>query len=301
MQKNKIWFSFIIIQNQDMKGVTVAMKLSAKRVDELNALCNKFRIDVITQLHKIQTGHPGGSLSVCEILTALYFEKANTDGANPLDSNRDRIILSKGHAAPMLYRILAEKGYFPLSDFAHLRQFGSHLQGHPSNHDTPGIEIPTGPLGLGLGVGVGKALALKLDNNPAHVYVIMGDGELNEGTVWESAMSAYKYKLDNLTVIVDRNNVQLDGTSDEIMPMGDVGKKFESFGFNVLYCDGHDISAVCDNLDKARDFKGLPTVIVAETIKGKAVSFMEGKSAWHGSPINDELFAKAIEELGGAL
>ena len=275
------------------------MELSQERADELNALCKKFRIDVITGLYKVQTGHPGGSLSVCEILTALYFEKAKTSGESPLDSARDRIILSKGHAAPMLYRILAEKGYFPLRDLEHLRQFGSHLQGHPCNHETPGVEVPTGPLGLGLGVGVGKALALKLDQNPARVYVVLGDGELNEGTIWESAMSAYKYKLDNLTAIVDRNHVQLDGTSDEIMPMLDIGKKFESFGFHVITCDGHDISALCDSLDRAKEKKGAPTVIVAETIKGKGVSFMEGKNTWHGSPISAELFAQAIEELGG--
>ena len=275
------------------------MKLSIERADELKALCKKFRIDVITQLHKIQTGHPGGSLSLCEILTALYFEKASVNGANPLDSKRDRIILSKGHAAPMLYRILAEKGYFPLSDFEHLRQFGSHLQGHPSV-ETKGIEVPSGPLGLGLGVGVGKAISLKLDNNPATVYVLMGDGELNEGTIWESAMSAYKFKLDNLIGIVDMNRVQLDGTSDEIMPMIDIGKKFESFGFNVITCDGHDISEICASIDRAKAARGAPSVIVAETVKGKGVSFMEGKNTWHGSPISDELFAQAIKELRGA-
>ena len=275
------------------------MKLSAKRAGELSALCAKFRTDVITQLHRIQTGHPGGSLSVCEILTTLYFEKANNNGSNPNDPARDRVVLSKGHAAPMLYRILAERGYFPLADFAQLRQMGSHLQGHPCNHGTPGVEVPSGPLGLGLGVGVGKALSLRLSGNPARVFVVMGDGELNEGTVWESAMSAYKYKLDNLTVIVDRNHVQLDGTSDDIMPMIDICKKFESFGFNAIECDGHNITNLCESIDKAAETKGIPTVIIAQTIKGKGVSFMEGKNTWHGSPINDELFAQAINELGG--
>jgi len=275
------------------------MKLSDQRVSELNALCKKFRIDIITILHKVQTGHPGGSLSVCEILTALYFEKANNSGANPLDPKRDRVLLSKGHAAPMLYRILAERDYFPLSDLEGLRQFGSHLQGHPSNHGTKGIEAPSGPLGLGLGVGVGKAAALKLDKNPAQVYVVMGDGELNEGTTWESAMSAYKFGLDNLTVIVDNNRVQLDGTCDEIMPMIDLGKKFAAFGFNVLGCNGHDISEVCDAIDRAKEAKGIPTVIISDTIKGKGVSFMEGKNTWHGSPIGKEQFDMAIAELGG--
>lgn len=285
---------------RQVKKGSLDMTLSAQRTDELNALCKKFRIDVLSLLYKIQTGHPGGSLSVCEILTALYFEKTNTNGATPKDTNRDRILLSKGHAAPMLYRILAEKGYFPIGDLQGLRQLGSHLQGHPSNRETKGIEAPSGPLGLGLGVGVGMALSLRLDLNPARVYVILGDGELNEGTIWESAMCAYKYNLDNLTVIVDRNHVQLDGTTEDIMPLIDVAKKFSAFGFNVLECDGHDISAICHSIDTAKATKAVPTVIVANTVKGKGVSFMEGKNSWHGSPISEELLAAAMKELGGA-
>lgn len=275
------------------------MALSKERKAELESLCKKFRIDVIKQLYNIQTGHPGGSLSVCEILTALYFEKATVNGKSPKDPNRDRIILSKGHAAPILYRILAEKEFFPLADFAKLRQFGCHLQGHPCSIHTPGVEASTGPLGMGLSVGIGKAIALKLDNNDAHVYVVLGDGELNEGTVWEAAMSANKYKPDNLTAIIDRNHVQLDGASDEIMPMPNLADRWKTFGWNVIECDGHDIDAVCGALDEAKAKKGVPTVIIAETIKGKGVSFMEGKNVWHGSPISKELYIQAMNDLGG--
>ena len=273
------------------------MEFSEEREKQLQELCKKFRIDVIKQLHAAQTGHPGGSLSVCEILTALYFEKARNNPENPEDPARDRIILSKGHAAPMLYRILAERGYFPLEELKTLRQFGSRLQGHPCSNETKGVEIPSGPLGLGLGVAAGKALALKLDNNDAQVYCIVGDGELNEGTIWESAMAASKFKLDNLTVIVDRNHVQLDGTENEIMPLLDLGKKFSAFGFKVFSCNGHSIGEICGAIDLAKRIKKMPGVIIAETIKGKGVSYMEGKNVWHGSPINGQQFEQALREL----
>ncbi|QQO08131.1 transketolase [Breznakiella homolactica] len=273
------------------------MGISEERAGYLENLCRQFRIDVITQLYAVQTGHPGGSLSVCEILTALYFEKARNNPQNPNDPGRDRIILSKGHAAPMLYRILAERGYFPADDLKTLRQFGSHLQGHPCSHGTKGVEVPTGPLGLGLGVAVGKALSLQLDKNPAYVYCILGDGELNEGTIWESAMSASKFKLDNLIVIVDRNHVQLDGTDEEIMPLLDLGKKFDAFGFRTFSCEGHSIADICDTIDRAKDVRSMPSVIIAETVKGKGVSYMEGQNAWHGNPINSQYFERAIKEL----
>jgi Transketolase, N-terminal subunit len=275
------------------------MALSTQRIDELRALCQKFRIDLIRQLHSVQTGHPGGSLSVCEILTVLYFEKAKVTPASPCDPSRDRIILSKGHAAPMLYRILAEKGFFPHEDFAGLRRFGCHLQGHPCSKHTPGVEIPSGPLGLGLSAGIGMALSLRLSENPARVYVVLGDGELNEGCVWEAAMSANKYKLDNLTAIVDYNHIQLDGTSDDIMPMGDLAAKWRAFGWEVVSCDGHNIAAISNAIDICQRIEGRPAVILAESVKGKGVSFMEGKNSWHGSPINDEQYAVAMEELGG--
>lgn len=275
------------------------MAMTPQRTDELKALCRTFRTDLIQRLHATQTGHPGGSLSVCEILTTLYFEKAQVNPSDPRDASRDRIILSKGHAAPMLYLALAENGFFPREDFAGLRQFGSHLQGHPCSRHTPGVEIPSGPLGMGLSAGVGMALSLRLDKNPAMVFAILGDGELNEGTIWEAAMSAAKYGLDNLVAIVDYNHVQLDGTSDAIMPLGDLGAKWRAFGWEAIGCDGHDIPALCDAIDAATAVRGKPCVIIAETVKGKGVSFMEGKNVWHGSPINDEQCRTALNDLGG--
>lgn len=275
------------------------MSLSASRKQELEALCHKFRVDLIELLHSIQTGHPGGSLSVCEILTALYFEKAKVDPKNPDWAERDRIVLTKGHAAPMLYRVLAEKGYFPVEEMKTLRQINSRLQGHPCALETPGVELSTGPLGIGLSAALGMAEGLKLSNIDATVYAIMGDGELNEGTVWEACMAASKFKTDNLVVIVDRNHVQLDGTSEEIMPMGDLKAKFAAFGFEVLECDGHDIGAFCDTIDTAKAVKGKPVVIIAETVKGKGVSFMEGKNVWHGKPISSDEFKLAMAELRG--
>ncbi|WP_312693232.1 transketolase [Caproiciproducens sp.] len=275
------------------------MSLSKVKKDELNALCKKFRIDLIELLHSIQTGHPGGSLSVCEILTTLYFEKAKVDPRNPQWAERDRIVLTKGHAAPMLYRVLAEKGFFPVEEMKTLRQLNTRLQGHPCALDTPGVELSTGPLGIGLAASVGMAVGLRLSDIDSTVYAVLGDGELDEGTVWEACMSAAKFKTDNLVAILDHNHVQLDGTSDEIMPMGDVGAKFASFGFEVIPCDGHDVEALCDAIDKAKAVKGKPSIIIAETVKGKGVSFMEGKNTWHGKAINDEEYKLAMEELRG--
>jgi len=276
------------------------MQPTQQRTEELNALCKKFRTDLIELLYRIQTGHPGGSLSVCEILTVLYFETANVDPKNPDWEERDRIVLTKGHAAPMLYRVLAEKGFFPVEEMATLRQLNSRLQGHPCAGKTPGVELSTGPLGIGLSASVGMALSLRLSKSPSTVYAVLGDGELNEGTVWEACMSASKYKLDNLIAIVDHNGVQLDGTGDEIMPMLDLGAKFSAFGFAVLHCDGHDVAALADTIEKAKGVKGMPTVIIAKTVKGKGVSFMEGKNTWHGKPIAKEEYALAMRELGGA-
>jgi len=276
------------------------MSISAQRKAELDALCNKFRIDVLTVLHAIQTGHPGGSLSVCEILTALYFEEAKVDGKNPKDPDRDRIVLCKGHAAPMLYRILAEKGFFPLEDMKSLRQLNCHLQGHPCALHTPGVEASTGPLGAGFGVALGMALGNRLSGRSARTYAVLGDGEINEGVIYETIMSAYKFKADNLTAIVDWNKVQLDGTTSDIMPIHDIPAVWKSFGWNVIECDGHDIAALCDAIEQAKATKGVPSVILAHTVKGKGVSFMEGKNTWHGAPIDDASFEKAMSELGGA-
>jgi transketolase len=275
------------------------MSLSAEKKEYLERLCNKFRVDLIEVLHEIQTGHPGGSLSATEIITTLYFDKMNINPNDIKSESRDRFILSKGHAAPMLYMALAEKGYFAKQDMKTLRQLGSHLQGHPCAIKTPGVELSTGPLGLGLSAGLGMALSAKIDNLDYYTYVLMGDGEIQEGIIWEAAMSASKFKADNLIGILDCNGVQLDGTVEEIMPEGDIEAKWKSFGWNVISTDGHDVEQIANAIDEAKTVKGVPTIIIAKTVKGKGVSFMEGKNTWHGSPINDENYRKAISELGG--
>ena len=267
---------------------------------KLDQMCHQFRIDVLEALHAKKTGHPGGSLSVCEILTTLYFTQMDVDPHDPQKPDRDRLVLCKGHAAPMLYRVLAEKGFFPVEEMSTLRDFETRLQGHPCMNDTPGVDMSTGPLGIGLSAAIGMALAARLDNAPTRVYAVLGDGEINEGNVWEACMSASKFKLDNLCAVLDWNGVQLDGTADEIMPMGDIPAKFASFGFHCIECDGHDVEALYNAFEEAKTVKGKPTIVLAHTVKGKGVSFMEGKSAWHGKAIGDEDFAKAMEELGGA-
>ena len=274
--------------------------MNAELKQKLEQMCHQFRIDVLTTLHAKQTGHPGGSLSVCEILTTLYFTQMNVDPKDPHKADRDRLVLCKGHAAPMLYRVLAEKGFFPVEEMNTLRDFETRLQGHPCMKDTPGVDMSTGPLGIGLSTAVGMALAAKLDNAPTRVYAVLGDGEINEGTVWEACMSASKYKVDNLCAVLDWNGVQLDGTSDDVMPLGDVKAKFESFGFHCIECNGHDVEALYNAFEEAKTVKGKPTIVLAHTVKGKGVSFMEGKNTWHGKAIGDEDFAKAMEELGGA-
>lgn len=267
--------------------------------NQLGQLCAQFRRDVLTTLHARQTGHPGGSLSVCEILTSLYFCEMNVTPENIRSPQRDRLVLCKGHAAPMLYRVLAEKGFFPVGEMATLREINSRLQGHPCALSTPGVELTSGPLGLGLSAAVGMSLALKLDQSPARVYAVIGDGETNEGTIWEACMSAAKFQADNLLAILDWNHVQLDGTTDEIMPTGDFAEKFKAFGWHVICADGHDIASLCEAYREARTVTGKPSVVLARTVKGKGVSFMEGKSAWHGKAIGAEEYSVAIKELGG--
>ena len=227
------------------------MKLPAEEKARLEGLCAQFRRDLIETLHARQTGHPGGSLSVCEILTTLYFEEMNVDPKDPQMADRDRLVLCKGHAAPMLYRVLAEKGFFPVEEMATLRCFETRLQGHPCPLETPGVDAATGPLGIGLSTALGMSMALKLNNSPARVYAILGDGEINEGTVWEALMAAVKYKADNLCAVLDWNGVQLDGTADQIMPMGDIRAKFEAFGWHCIECDGHDVDALYDAFEPA--------------------------------------------------
>jgi transketolase len=275
------------------------MALDAVREKELREIAKQMRIEIITMLHNVKTGHPGGSLSAVEILTVLYHNQMNINCREPGCSDRDRFVASKGHCAPVLYTALADKGYFSKDELKKLRQLNCMLQGHPDMKKTPGVDISTGSLGLGLSVGIGMCLAAKLNGQNFYSYVLLGDGELQEGQIWEAAMSAVKFKLDHLIAIVDNNGVQLDGTVEEIMPLGDIGRKFAAFGWNVLTVDGHDIRALDAAIDLAKATKGLPTVIVAHTVKGKGVSFMEGKSSWHGKPIEDKDFAIAMAELGG--
>lgn len=273
--------------------------MTEEKVHELKKLTHRFRNDLIDILYEIQTGHPGGSLSAAEIVTTLYFDKLRVDPKNPKMEGRDRFIMSKGHACPILYLNMAEKGYFPKEDLKTLRQMDSHLQGHPCAHKTPGVELSAGPLGLGLGAGLGMALGEKMKKTEGYVYVLLGDGEVQEGGIWEAAMAAAKYKADNLIAILDHNGVQLDGTLEEIMCIGDIAGKFEAFGWEVLHCDGHDIASFSSAVEEAKETKGKPIVIIAKTVKGKGVSFMEGKNIWHGKPISPEEYKAAKLELGG--
>jgi transketolase len=274
--------------------------MTNERKEELQRQCSKFRNDLIDLLYSIQTGHPGGSLSCTEILTSLYFEIMNVNPEDPEMEGRDHLILSKGHAAPMLYLVLAEKGFFPKEELKTLRQMDSMLQGHPCVHKTPGVELSTGPLGLGLSAGLGMAMADRIKGLDSYTYVVMGDGEIEEGCIWEAAMSASKFGADHLIGILDNNGVQLDGTLEEIMPMGDIGAKWRAFGWNVVTCDGHDVEDFCRAVEQAKRTKGQPSLILANTVKGKGVSFMEGKNTWHGKAINDNEYAQAKAELGGA-
>lgn len=273
--------------------------MNTEKKTELEEKCLQFRNDLIDLLHDIQTGHPGGSLSCTEILTTLYFDIMHVDPENPQWDKRDRLILSKGHAAPMLYLNLAEKGFFPKEDLRTLRQLNSYLQGHPCGHKTPGVELSTGPLGLGLGAGIGMALGEKLKGSDSYIYVVLGDGEIQEGAVWEAAMAGSKFQTTNCIAILDNNGVQLDGTNDEIMPLGDIGAKWEAFGWNVISCDGHDVEAIEEAVLRAKEEKEKMTIIICHTVKGKGISFMEGKHGWHGKAIGAEEYRQAKVELGG--
>lgn len=277
------------------------MELTNTQILELTALCHQYRVDILTLLHELQTGHVGGSLSVCEILVTLYFAAANISAENQHADGRDRIVLCKGHAAPMLYRCLADKGFLPKEELKTLRQPGSRLQGHPCSKRTPGVELSTGPLGLGLSASVGMACAAKLSGNQSFVFPVLGDGELNEGTVWEAAMAASKFGCDNLVAIVDWNKVQLDGPACDVMPIGDLAGKWASFGWNVWECDGHDVAQLYIAVEAAKAQKnGKPCVVLANTVKGRGVSFMEGTNKFHGKAITDEEYTLAMQELRGA-
>lgn len=255
------------------------------------------RRDIIEMLHRAGSGHAGGSLSETEILVTLYYGVLRVDPTQPEMEDRDRFILSKGHAAPGLYAVLARKGYFPGEELTRLRRKGSILQGHPDMKKTPGVDFSTGSLGQGLSAGCGMALAGRLAGKDYRVYVLLGDGELNEGQIWEAAMAAAKLKLDNLVAIVDRNHVQLDGTSDEIMPLEPLADKWRANNWHVICADGHDCKELLSAFEEAKSVREKPVVILAETVKGKGVSFMEGDYHWHGKPINDEEYARAVREL----
>lgn len=268
-------------------------------VKDLEEKAQRFRVQVIKMIYKAQSGHPGGSLSAMDIVTALYFHHLKINSQKPAWEDRDRFVLSKGHAAPALYVVLAELGYFPKEALFTLRQVGSILQGHPDMRKTPGVEMSTGSLGNGLSVAIGMALGARLARKNYRVYALIGDGEVDEGGVWEAAMAASKYKLDNLTAICDFNRVQLDGPIDEIMPLDPLPDKWEAFNWNVTEIDGHNMGEILDTLDEAMGVRGKPTIIMAHTIKGKGVSFMEGKFQWHGSAPNEEEYKIALKELGG--
>jgi transketolase len=273
----------------------------SRDLDKLNSIASIIRQDIIKMLTESNSGHPGVSLSSVEILTALYFSEMKVDVKNPKWEDRDRFVLSKGHAAPVLYAALAEKGYFNKEALMTLRKINSMLQGHPNMHDTPGVDMSTGSLGQGISAANGMALAGKLDKKDYRVFTLLGDGELEEGQVWEAAMAAAHYKLDNLTAFVDHNGLQIDGKITDVMNPEPIADKFRAFGWNVICIDGHNYKEIFDAIDAAKAFKGKPTMIVAATIKGKGVSFMENVAGWHGTAPNKEQCAQALSELGGAI
>ncbi|MBP3351516.1 MAG: transketolase [Lachnospiraceae bacterium] len=264
---------------------------------ELKKRANDVRKGIVTAVHSAKAGHPGGSLSAADMYTFLYFEEMNIDPADPKKADRDRFVLSKGHTAPGLYSTLANRGYFPVEDLKTLRKLGSYLQGHPCMQHIPGVDMSSGSLGQGISTAVGMALGAKLDNKDFRVYTLLGDGEIQEGQVWEAAMFAGHRQLDNLVVIVDNNGLQIDGAIDEVCSPYPIDKKFEAFNFHVINIDAHDFDAIRAALNEAKATKGMPTCIVMHSTKGKGVSFMEGKAGWHGKAPNDEEYAIAMADL----
>ncbi|MBO5884018.1 MAG: transketolase [Clostridia bacterium] len=275
--------------------------MEQSKLNRLKEIATQVRINIVDEVHAASSGHPGGSLSIADIITYLYFEEMNVDPKNPKWEDRDRFVLSKGHTAPALYAILAEKGYFKREDLLTFRRVDSYLQGHPDMKGTPGVDMTSGSLGLGISAACGMALTAKINNKDYRTYTIVGDGESEEGQVWEAAMFAAHYKLDNLCVILDLNKLQIDGPIAEVMNPMPHDKKFEAFGFHVITINGHDFDEIAAALAEARTVKGKPTVIIANTIKGKGVSFMENQVGWHGSAPNDEQHATAVAELKAAL
>ncbi len=264
---------------------------------ELMKTANEVRKGIVTAVHSAKSGHPGGSLSAADIYTYLYFEEMNIDPKDPKKADRDRFVLSKGHTAPGYYSTLAHRGFFPVEDLTTLRKVGSYLQGHPDMKHIPGVDMSSGSLGQGISVAVGMAISAKLSNDDYRVYTLLGDGEIQEGQVWEASMLAGHRKLDNLVVIVDNNNLQIDGKITDVNSPYPIDKKFEAFNFHVINIDGNDFDQIEAAFKEARKTKGMPTAIIAKTIKGKGVSFMEDQAGWHGKAPNDEQYAQAMEEL----
>ena len=264
---------------------------------ELQKTANEVRKGIITSVHSAKAGHPGGSLSAADIYTFLYFEEMNVDPANPAKEDRDRFVLSKGHGAPGLYAALAHKGFFPVEDLITLRKLGSYLQGHPDMKTIPGVDMSSGSLGQGVSAAVGMALGGKTDGRGYRVYTVLGDGEIQEGQVWEAAMFAGHHKLDNLCVIVDNNGLQSDGDVADVCSPYPIDKKFEAFNFYTIHADAHDFDSLRAAFKQAKENKGMPTAIIARSVKGKGVSYMENNASWHGKAPNDELFAVAMEDL----
>ena len=264
---------------------------------ELMKTANEIRKGIVTAVHSAKSGHPGGSLSAADIYTYLYFEEMNIDPKDPKKPDRDRFVLSKGHTAPGLYSTLANRGYFPVEDLTTLRHTGSYLQGHPDMKHIPGVDMSSGSLGQGISAAVGMAIGGKMSEDGFRVYALLGDGEIQEGQVWEAAMLAGHRKLDNLVVIVDNNNLQIDGPITEVNSPYPIDKKFEAFNFHVINIDGNDFDQIDAAFKEARATKGMPTAIIAKTLKGKGVSFMENQVGWHGAAPNDEQYAVAMEDL----
>ncbi len=264
---------------------------------ELQKTANEVRKGIVTAVHSAKAGHPGGSLSAADMFTYLYFEEMNIDPADPKKADRDRFVLSKGHTAPGYYSALANRGYFPVEDLKTLRHLGSYLQGHPCMQETPGVDMSSGSLGQGISAAVGMALAAKIDNKDYRVYTLLGDGEIQEGQVWEASMFAGANKLDNLVVIVDNNGLQIDGKVEDVCSVYPIDKKFEAFNFNVINVDGHNFDEIRAAMQKAKETKGMPTAIVMKTVKGKGVSFMEDNAGWHGKAPNAEQYEQAKAEL----
>lgn len=263
----------------------------------LESKANELRKNILTMIHEANSGHPGGALSIADVVTALYFHEMHIDPANPQWPDRDRLVLSKGHTCPVIYAALAMRGYFELDHIHTLRKLGSILQGHPDMKKTPGLDMTSGSLGQGLSAGVGMAIGAKLDNLPSRTFVILGDGEVQEGQVWEAAMTAAKYKLNNLVAIVDCNNLQVDGFCSDIMPVEPLDSKWEAFGWEVIKIDGHDMEQILAALDQAKKGEGRPVCILATTVKGKGVSYMENICEWHGVAPDADQYRCAIKEL----